>query len=193
MAKLVLFLSLIIALPFVFHPAQKQDVNGIKPGLYEYSYISTHISDADVKEGSWLTPKKLRDTNVTFKVVDRKTIYKGIRNPAGKYEWFETLRLVSESDLSKYKPVPKKILDFNLIGVYYFDKRYNDMFRVLYYSKSRNSFLDQLHVYALNRINYMSVHMNKPFHPFYDVHKYFSLPAKEDSIYIAPPQKIKLK
>lgn len=167
--------------------------NELKPGLYRYDYVSVYIQGNSVTHGDWRKPSKMKPLeNVAFRIIDHNTIYKGYGNSKGAYRWGDTLIRVSDSALLAYRPVPTKVLDFDLVGVYYFDRRFTDSFSVIYYSKKRNSFIEQTHIYALNRIVSICMYMNEPYHPFYDIDKYFKIPKGKDTIYYGPTQKLKL-
>lgn len=162
-----------------------------KSGLYEFTYLSTYMSGDKNIDGTWKHPKKLQGIKtVSYNFVNKNLIYKGVKNAKEIYVWSDTLIGVPKAELTKYAPVPLKILDYELVGVYYPDRRFTDTFRVLYYSQKRKSIIDQLHVYTLNRINYIVLYMNEASHPFYDINKYFKIPSAKDSMYIAPSQKI---
>lgn len=171
---------------------RENQFSDLPSGLYEFHYVSFFIEGNKISDGNWKKPTHLNHNDqVTYKVVTDDLIYRGYNNKQGKLFWSDTLIRVPAKELLKYDPVPNKILDFNLVGVYYPDRRFTDTFAVLYYSKNRNSIIHQLHVYALHRMEHIAIYMNKPYHPFYDFDKYFKMPSKKDSVYNAPVQEMK--
>ncbi|WP_293742073.1 hypothetical protein [uncultured Pedobacter sp.] len=165
--------------------------DGLNPGLYEFTYVSTYGTGNKPTEGSWRKPHHLNHGDqVAYKVISDKLIYKGYNGENGIYKWQDTLMKVPKAQLSKFKPVQASILDFKLVGVYYPDRRFSDTFTVIYYSKKRNSILEQLHVYTLPRLEFMAIYMNTAHHPFYNIEKYFKMRDIKDSIYQAPKQKL---
>lgn len=189
------FISLSVAILFTtilsaFQLSKSNDYT-LAPGMYRFSFVSTHVAGDDLAKGSWKKPLILNhNDHVAYHVVNNELIYKGYSDRKGNIQWKDTLILVPTTRLKEYAPVSKKVLDFNLVGVYYADRRFTDTFTVLYYSKKRNSIIEQLHVYTLNRMNFIAIYMNQPFHPFYDLDKYFKM-ADSAEIFHAPKQQIK--
>ena len=164
----------------------------IKPGLYEYRYISMYFWGKP-PHSSWVKPRYLEDhERVAYRIINKGLIYKGYFNSAsGKYRWGDTLTLVPKLELRFYDPVPSKVLDYELVGAYFFDKRFKDVFTVIYYSKKRNAVMEQFHAYELNRIEAITLYMNKQVNPLTEVSKYFKLRKPKDSIYKLPVKVIK--
>lgn len=171
----------------------KDSKNVLPPGLYEYVYVSHITEGQELSKSSWKSPFHLgQDKKVAYRVINDSLIYKGYTNKIKKiYEWDDTLTRVPTKELTKFRPVPYNKLDYKLVGVYYAFPWLTDTFVVLYYSKKRNSILDELHVYTLGRLSNIAVYMNKPSHPFYDLEKYFKISKESDTTFEAPIQQIK--
>lgn len=142
---------------------------------------------------SWAKPNAIGEKKgVAFRIISKDLIYRGSFNRAkGDYQWIDTLEAVPKTELQKYDPVPAKVLDYVLLGVYTFDKNFKDIYYVLYYSKKRHSMMQQMHSYEPNRIEDIMIYGNGQVNPFIDVNKYFKLRELKDSIYKIPVKIVK--
>ncbi len=160
----------------------------MKPGTYSFSYISVLGLLKNASLHNWEIPKPFDVPNaVRFEVVNDSVIYKLDRS----FKRVGIARRISPSNSDMFKTIPKRYLDFELVGVYNYDHLPKDVWQAYYYSKKRKSLMGISHIFEANRIYDAVVFMDKPNNPFSDYTKFFKVLTGRDTAYYYPTIKTK--
>lgn len=146
----------------------------------------------------WKTPHFLLEKAIGFKFSKNSLIIKFNHKPNGELVIVDTLVKISKTkslppDVSELK---QSYLDYELLGVYHYKSLPPDIFVSLYYSPSRNSLIQQLHVSEIHRISDVDVLSNGNGNPFAEKNSFRVMIGDENNhkvqinevIIVAPPK-----
>lgn len=157
-----------------------------------FSHISMMGMGETPQYVNWEKPNLLGRKAIGYEFLNDSLIAKLNRRPTGELVTVDTLK-----KLTNFKALPlgvrqlkQSFLDYDLIGIFQYQKLPPDIYISIYYSKARKSLIQQTHVIEMNRVSDVDVLTNGPKNPFAKKHDFKVMVGDERNYVVEIKEKI---